>query len=142
MTGLQHDFERGGTWLGRDGIVVGAANSAEQWYLGASSLRVNINGSTSGRVWTTPLTSPPLGATVSYHVYIRGGAPVLAVQPYVSDKNWVWAQSYNTSLPRNGWVTLTAVVPANATLPLKEIGVKFYLNGPYSGPLYLDAVQW
>ena len=78
---------------------------------------------------------------MSYHVFIPGGAPVLAVLPYVSD-NFVWVQSDNTSLLRNGWVTLTAVVAANATLPLKEIDVKFYLGGQCSGPLYLDTVQW
>ncbi len=139
---LQYDFERGGTWQGRDGVVTQGANSGEQWFLGASSLCLSINGSSSGRVWTTPLSSPPAGATVSYRVFIPGGAPVVAVQPYVADKNWVWAQSYNANLPRNGWVTLTAVIPANATLPVKEIGVKFYLNGQYSGPLYLDSVQW
>lgn len=139
---LQYDFERGGTWEGHDGVVTQAANSGLQWYLGASSLRVTINGSTSGRVWTAPTSSPPAGATVSYRVFIPGGAPITAVQPYVADNNWVWAQSYNTNLPRNGWLTLTAVVPANATLPVKEIGVKFYLNGQYSGPVYLDSVQW
>ncbi|RYZ09719.1 MAG: hypothetical protein EOO73_02220 [Myxococcales bacterium] len=140
--GLQYDFERGGTWRGKEGVVTQAANSGEQWFLGASSLRVTINGSSSGRVYTKPLSSPPAGATVSYRVFIPGGAPVTAVQPYVADKNWVWAQSYNANLPRNGWVTLTAVIPPNATLPVQEIGVKFYLSGPYSGPLYLDAVQW
>jgi hypothetical protein len=139
---LQYDFERGGLWRGRDGVVTQAFNSGSNWFLGASSLQVNINGNSSGRVFTTPTSSPPAGATVSYHVYIPGGAPITAVQPYVADKNWVWAQSYNTNLPRNGWITLTAVIPANAALPVQEIGVKFYLNGQYSGPVYLDAVQW
>jgi hypothetical protein len=140
--GLQYNFERGGNWAGHDGIVTGAANSSAQWFLGGSSLRVDINGSTDGRVFTTPAPAPPPGTTVSYHVFIPGGAPVVAVQPYVADNNFVWAQTYNANLPRNGWVTLTATVPANAALPLKEIGVKFYLNAAYNGPLYLDAVQW
>jgi len=64
------------------------------------------------------------------------------VQPYSADKNLVWAQSYNTRLPQNARVTVTAVVPANATLPLEEIGAKVYLSGQYSGPLCLDALQW
>ena len=70
------------------------------------------------RRWTTHFCQ--LGSIVSYHADIPGGAPVLADQPYVSDKNWVWAQTCNTNLRRNGWVTLTAVVAPNATLPFKK----------------------
>ncbi|MES1183997.1 MAG: hypothetical protein ABUL60_09280 [Myxococcales bacterium] len=139
---LQHDFERGGTWEKREGAVTAAANSAARSYLGSSSLKVTLNGSGTGRVWTKPLVSPPPGATVSYRVYVPQGAPVTAIQPYVADKNFVWAQRYNTNLPRNAWIPVSAVVPANAQLPAQEIGVKIYLSAPYSGPIYIDAVQW
>ena len=53
-----------------------AFNSGSNWFLGASSLQINIDGNGSGRVFTTPTSSPPAGATVSYHVYIPGGAPI------------------------------------------------------------------
>jgi hypothetical protein len=140
--GLQYSFERGGNWEGRDGVVTATANTSVQKVVGSMSMAVSLSGSTSGRVWTKPVTSPPPGTTVNYRVYIPSGAAVTAIQPYVSDSNYVWAQSYNTNLPRNAWIPVTAVVPANAQLPAKEIGIKIYLSSQYSGPIYVDAVQW
>lgn len=39
-------------------------------------------------------------------------------------------------------MTVTAVIPSWAASPIREVGVKVYLGAPYSGPLYLDAIQW
>jgi hypothetical protein len=139
---VQYDFERGGQWNGRDGIVVGAVTSAQQAFLGSSSLQVNLSGNGAGRVWTAPAQSPAAGTEVRYRVYIPAGTPISAVQPYVMDGNWSWSDSWNTNLPRDGWMTLSAVVPANATLPLKEIGLKFYVSQAHTGPVYVDAIQW
>lgn len=142
LTGIQFDFERGGAWTGFDGAVVYAGNATLEAYTGSGSLRVDINGSSDGRVYTAPASSPAAGSTVRYRVYIPSGAPISSVQPYIMDQNWVWSDSWNPNLPRDGWVTLTVTVPPNATLPLQEIGVKFYLNGSYTGPVYLDAIEW
>lgn len=138
----QYDFERGGVWESYDGAVASSGQSGEVSYLGASSLKVNLSGSSAGRVFTQPVTSPAPGTTISYRVYIPNGTPVSAVQPYVADANWVWSHSYNTNLPWGAWMTLTVVVPQGVTLPLREIGVKFYLSAPHTGPVYVDAIQW
>jgi len=141
---VQYDFERGGEWTGRDGVVSAIARSRAHAFMGFKSMQLDLIGSSAsaGRVWTAPVTSPPAGRTVSFRVFIPSGAPISAVQPYLADGNWVWAQSYNTNLPRDAWVTMTAVVPQNAALPLKEIGVKFYTSAAYTGPVFLDAIQW
>jgi hypothetical protein len=141
---VQYDFERGGDWTGREAIVSALSRSRDKAFVGFKSLQMDLNGTTAsaGRAFTTPTTSPAAGQTVTFRVFIPSGAPVSAVQPYLADRNWVWAQTYNTNLPRNAWVTLTAVVPANAALPLKEIGVKLYTSAAYTGPVYLDAIQW
>lgn len=139
---LQYDFERGGAWDGQEGAVVSTSNSTDRAYVGFSSLRVDLDGSTEGRVWTVPTASLAAGTTVTYRVYIPSGAPIAAVQPYVADANDNWGHTYNANLPQDGWMTLTATVPADAALPVSELGVKFYLSTPYTGPVYLDAIQW
>lgn len=138
----QYNFERGGAWEGIEGAVVATGNAGNLGFLGSSSLKVSLNGSSSGRVWTKPATSPPPGATISFRVYIPSGTPISAVQPYVADANWVWSESWNPNLPRNAWMTLSVAVPPGVSLPLKEIGVKFYLSAPHTGPVYVDAIQW
>lgn len=139
---VQYNFERGGAWTGLDGAVDGTSNTGAVAFLGFSSMQIDLDGASDGRVWTEPSTSPSPGATVLYRVYIPSGAPISAIQPYVMDANWAWTDSWNTNLPRDAWVTVAVVVPQWATLPLKEIGVKAYLSQPYAGPIYLDAIQW
>lgn len=138
----QYNFERGGTWQGREGAVVSTINSGDTAFLGSTSLRVDLNGASTGRVWTAPDSSPAPGTTISYRVFIPSGTPISSVQPYVADANWVWSQSWNPNLPWGGWMTLSVLVPQGVSLPLKEIGVKFYLSAPHTGPVYLDAIQW
>jgi hypothetical protein len=58
------------------------------------------------------------------------------------DANWQWSDTWNDQLPTGGWVTLSVTVPVNAALPLTQLGVKVYLSGSYSGPIYVDAVSW
>ena len=140
--GTKYDFERGGDWNGYDGAVVATSTSGDQAYLGFGSLKVDLNGASAGRVWTELQNPPAPGTTISYRVFIPTGTPVSAVQPYVADANWVWSHSYNPNLPWGGWMTLSVVVPQGAALPLREIGVKFYLSAPHTGPVYLDAIQW
>jgi hypothetical protein len=139
---IQYDFESGNAWEGHENAITGTARSTTVAFSGSWSLAVNFAGSGDGRFWTAPAVSPPAGKTISYRFFIPSGAPVTAIQPYVMDKNWVWTDSWNTNLPRSAWVTLTVTVPANATLPLNQIGAKVYLSAPYNGSLYLDAVQW
>jgi hypothetical protein len=43
---------------------------------------------------------------------------------------------------RESWVTVAATVPESATLPAQELGVKFYVDSYYNGPVSIDAVWW
>lgn len=140
--GVIHDFEKLGVWEGRDGNVVAAVPSATVGFESPMSLEIELNGSSEGRIWTTPSQSPEPGTQIYFRVYIPSDAPVLAISPYVMDAHWVWTDSWNATLPRDTWVTLTTVVPQTAALPLNQLGIKVYLSGPYSGPIYLDAVGW
>ena len=88
------------------------------------------------------MVSPAPGTTISYRVFIPTGTPISAVQPYIADANLVWTHSYHQNLPWGAWMTLTVTVPQQVTLPVEEIGVKFYLSAPHTGPVYLDAIQW
>lgn len=139
---MRYDFERSAGWLGVDGSAESALPSPERAFTGAMSLKVDIDGSYDARFFTRPAPSPTAGAIVSYRVYIPGDAPVTALQPYVMDGNWVWKDSWNPNLPKNTWVTVTVAVPAGAKLPLNELGMKVYFNAPYSGPIYVDSVQY
>jgi len=138
----QYDFERGGAWEDYDGSVTATGNSGDTAFLGFNSMRIDLSGSAAGRVWTKPLVSPAPGTTISYRVFIPTGTPISAVQPYIADANLVWTHSYHQNLPWGAWMTLTVTVPQQVTLPVEEIGVKFYLSAPHTGPVYLDAIQW
>ncbi len=138
-----YDFESGTAGFDQsDGIVTSVATSSAQAFDGSQCLAVNLNGSTDGRVWTVPGASPTPGSTVSVRVFIPNGAPVLSVSPYLMDQNWTWTDSWNQSLSHGQWVTLSVTVPANAVLPLNELGLKFYMNGSYQGPIYVDSIDW
>lgn len=136
------DFERESAWSEFDGSIVAAERSDDVAFLGRNSLQADFAGGGASRIWTQPSEGPAPGKTVSFSVYIPPGTPLSAVQPYVEDANYNWAQTWNTNLPRGGWVTVTTTVPASAALPIREVGVKFYLNAPYNGSIYLDAVRW
>ncbi len=138
----QYDFERGGLWTNVEGAVASGSPSGDVSFFGARSLRVNIDGSSDGRIWVEPAVSSSPGDTVTFRVYIPSGAPVSAVQPYVSDADYVWHHSWNPNLPRDAWMPVTATIPASINTPVREIGVKLYCSEPYTGPVYLDAIQW
>ena len=137
------DFEGGTSGVDQSsGSVSSVAISSAQAFDGVQSLAVNLNGSAAGQVWAIPTASPGPGTTVSVSVFIPPGAPVMAVSPYVMDQNWTWTDSWNDALPQGQWVTLSVTVPASAVLTLNQLGVKFYLNGSYDGPVYVDAIDW
>ena len=43
---------------------------------------------------------------------------------------------------KGNWQTFTVNVAPSAGTPVQEVGIKIYLNGSYSGPVYIDAVAW
>ena len=95
-----------------------------------------------GFIYTEPYVSPEPGQTIKFRVYIPTGVPITAVQPYLFDANWQWVDSWNPSLPRDAWVTLSVTVPVNAVAPVREIGLKLYSSQPHSGAIYLDAIEY
>jgi hypothetical protein len=137
-----YDFERAGGWLGTEGAVVSADTSYEQAHFGVTSLRVGLDGSSDGRVWTEPTVSPSAGDVVSFRVFIPTGTPVTAVQPYVSDANYSWHHSWNPNLPRDGWMTVTVAIPEGVPGPMRELGMKVYLSEPHVGAIYIDSIDW
>ncbi len=88
----------------------------------------------------------PLGATVTFHVWLPPGAPILAVQGYVMDANYTFTGSYVEAgqMVLGCWATITIVVPTTAVPPLFEIGVQFAATttAPYNGVGYVDSVSW
>ena len=95
-----------------------------------------------GRVWVGPTSAIQPGSMITFRVFVPDGAPVVAIQPYVADNNWVWDETWNTSFPQGAWLSLTATLSAQAALPVRELGVKFYLDDEYTGSVYIDAVTW
>lgn len=138
------EFERGGAWEGVSGAVSGSVTSSDVGgYATPSALKINLTATgVEGFIYTEPVVSPEPGSTVKFRVYIPTGAPVTAVQPYVFDAIWQWSDSWYGSLPRDAWFTLSVTVPVEAVTPIREIGLKLYTSQPYSGAIYLDAVEY
>lgn len=137
------EFERGLAWTGVEGSVTSSQISSDVGgYNTPSALKVNmVPTGTEGLVYTEPHASPEPGSTVRLRVYIPSGAPVTAIQPYIMDQNWEWVDSWNPDLPRDSWVTLSVDVSEDILLPLNELGLKIYTSAPYSGPIYIDAIE-
>ena len=137
-----YDFENSTGWSGLEGAAVSAEPSYDQAHFGVTSLRVGLDGSGDGRVWTEPTEGPSAGDVVSFRVFIPTGTPVSAVQPYVSDANYSWHHSWNPNLPRDGWMTVTVAIPEGVPGPMRELGMKVYLSEPHVGAIFVDSVVW
>ena len=138
----RYNFERGNIWPEFDGDVVLTQTSGEVEYSGSSSLEVMFDGSSDGRVWIEPQLAIQPGSTITYRVFVPDGAPVVAIQPYVADNNWVWDETWNANFPQGARLTVTTTLSPQAALPVRELGLKFYLDDNYTGPIYIDAVTW
>jgi hypothetical protein len=74
-------------------------------------------------------------------------APIVSIQPYVlqgASGGWTWTGSWQagSSLTGGQWNTITVQVPANAAVPLAELGVEIATNAAFNGAAYVDAVSW
>ena len=137
-----YDFESGVTgWtnIGSPGVL--SSTDSTYAFDGSRSLRLDINGGGEPTVSVAPVSSPPAGATVTLQVYVPSGAPVAALSPYLLDSNWSWTDGYTSTVNKGTWQELSVTVPSGAP-PLNRVGLKVYLTGPYSGPIYIDAVDW
>jgi hypothetical protein len=59
------------------------------------------------------------------------------------DTNWTWAgNGANLSkLTGDAWNTLTIQIPANAVMPLNQIGIQFDSSRLGDGIVYIDTVK-
>jgi hypothetical protein len=130
----------GWTNIGLPGM--GSATSSVNAYDGAQSLALSIDGSGQAAVSVTPVTSPSGGMTLTVRAFVPTSAPVIAVSPYVLDANWSWTDGYTGGITKGSWRTYTVAVPPGAALPLNRVGVMFYVDSHYDGPVYVDAVAW
>jgi hypothetical protein len=143
--GTTYTFEGGVQgWTNMDWPAISTTTASNPVYAGTRSLKVNVQSTGAGapRVWVVPGQSPAAGTTVTYRVYLPAGAPIYAVQPYVSDQNWTWASSWYGSPVTGSWQTYSVAIPGGTPLPAREVGVKVYLSGSWTGSYYLDSVGW
>jgi hypothetical protein len=134
-------------WSASGSQISGVATSTAKHYAGNQSLAVNINCTAAG----TPSVSVnnmggnlgvPAGSNITLRVWIPSGYKLNALQPYVVDNSGNWATSWYGSLTANAWNTITMMVPANATTPLQQLGIQFFINAGWTNTCYIDSVSW
>jgi Glycoside hydrolase family 44 len=145
----EFNFETGTQgWISSGGMIGTPTTSTTEHFVGFQSLAVPITatGTESQYVYATTPT-PPAGATVTFHVWIPSGCLLTAIQPFVqqgSSGGWLFTGNYQAvnGLQTNAWNTITVTVPANAVVPLYEIGVQFVPSVAWTGTCYIDSVKW
>jgi Ca2+-binding RTX toxin-like protein len=138
-----YDFESGVMgWTNISSPGISSSVTTSQAFEGVQSLAFQVNGSGDPVISVMPVSPPTGGTLITLYVYVPTSAPIAAVSPYVLDQNWVWTDGYTGTFAKGNWQLFTVTVPIGAALPLQRIGVKFHMNGSYSGPLYIDGVDW
>lgn len=140
-------------WTTGGAQISGITTSTAQHYAGKQSLAVNFNGTAAG---TSSLELSdvviPVGATVSFHVWVPAGHQVSSIEAYVQDYNWAWTSNW-TGSPRAGeWNTVTVTMPLTYTdgngvtqptvTPLKRLGLRISTGAAWTGTLYVDSIDW
>jgi hypothetical protein len=105
----------------------------------------------SNSAWTyaqNPTVYPSASTTLNAKVYTHYNSwgTTTYVQLYVKDANWTFTGSATpVQLTEKQWNNVSVTVPANAVMPIQEIGVKF-MDGNYAessgANMYLDSVDW
>jgi hypothetical protein len=144
----RYGFESGAQgWTAGGASVAGVSTATEHPFAGARSLKVTFNGGTGSGKISVAAPSTPRGAAVTFRVWVPAGSQLASVQPYVlqgAGGGWAWTGSWRaaTSLTRGQWNTIVVQVPANAAVPLAEMGVEFTTSAGGSAAAYVDAVTW
>jgi len=148
----QFGFESGaGGWLLADPtntVIPGqVSTTTAPTFSGSASLAATLNVPAGTAVYARFRTpSIPLGATVTFHVWVPRGAALTNIQPYVMDARYTWSGTWlpPTDFVRGCWATITVAVPTTFVLPLFEIGVEFRAAAAASfvGTVYVDSVSW
>ncbi len=140
----QYNFETDPQgWAASGNEIAGVATSTTKHYAGNQSLAVNFNG-TAGGTSTVSLDSAvvPVGATVTFHVWIPAGHAISTVEPWMQDKDWNWTQTWYGSFTANAWNTFTLTVPSTATTPFNAFGLRFTTSAGWTGTCYIDSISW
>jgi hypothetical protein len=129
-------------------MIASLASSTTRAYAGTRSLAVNINAAGAGtQMVSVRNPSTPAGRTVSFRIWLPSGSRVSSVQPYAlqgAGGGWAWTGAWTaaSSLTPNAWNTINVTLPANAAVPLYELGVDLAVSGAWTGTVYLDSVRW
>ena len=117
------------------------ANSAEQRFAGARSLKLSLPSGGWPAVRMRNTAGAVAGTTITFRVFRPASAPAsVGVIPFVSNNGWSNSPGSERSLA-SGWNTVTYTVPAGTTGPLQAIGLQIADRG-WTGALYLDAIAW
>lgn len=121
--------------------------SAAEHFAGLASLAGVVTDGAAGKTYilevAPPVPAVPPGATVTFHVLVPSAAQLNFVQPYVLNdvSKFVGAFTLAGSLKRDGWTTITLVVPATET-NVTRLGVQFASSGAWTGTVYVDSIDW
>jgi hypothetical protein len=88
----------------------------------------------------------PAGTQVTFRFWLPAGFPTSSVQVYFTMTTATGMRSAGYSLGAaqvqlGQWQTPKHTVPADS-LGVVELGVRFIATGPWSGRVYLDAIDW
>lgn len=124
------------------------AGSTERAFAGSTSLvaTLDIPVSDSWFLAVRVPSSVPLGATLTFHVWLPADSPIGSVQPFVMDAEFTWSGHWIPveNLALGCWMEIEVPVPPTFTLPLFELGVQFItpFGAAFSGDVYIDAISW
>jgi len=129
-------------------MVSGLEVSSEQAFEGSGALAARL---TQAPGKTRVLRKNPVIAPgtpyVLFRLYLPEGHGFTEIQPYVQQgpgSGYAWLTSWHdaTTLETGNWHTLFVRIPANAALPITEIGVELSGAPGKATTFYLDSVGW
>ena len=149
-------FEHGaGEWQARDCRI---ARSEQKAYEGGYSLEVKVHFPRPASVYRRVSLDVDRVGRIAYRVYVPANAPEgVKTMLFLKDKDGLWFQHFfEQPLRRGGWNEVSLdISPSSPQLRpsghlrvwdsvaahrMNQIGVKFFCDAPYDGPLYLDGV--
>src|SRR5438270_10878925 len=142
-----YSFENNANGWATRGAATNAVVSDAHVFAGRQALALqvaNLSGTRKAFVYTTLPANARHHTQIIAHLYVPAGAPPLLATAYVLDKSWKWYSGPFPVLTPGQWTAVTYAIPAQAQLPIGELGLMF-LTGKgvrhYAGPLYLDSVD-
>jgi Mannanase, galactose-binding domain-like len=143
-----YDFEVSNQGWSASTAAIAATRSTDRAFTGSAALKAAFNNAPAGSP-TVRVSNPttPAGKVVSFRIWFPAGSALTAVQPYVlqgAAGGWLWTGSWRatSSLTAGQWNTIQVTVPANAAVPLAELGVQLTTGAAWTGSVYVDAVTW